>query len=882
MLPLEFLLAFPIGALFLLSEKERGAFVRLKWFVTAALLFSVLIEAAQFFTISGNANGISAIARTAGILAGYWMGRYLNEADRISLIVARGRPITSVLLPLYAALLCWTNGWRFQPPASIQIVAGKIMETSVVPFYYHYRTSETAALISLLSNIAMYLPVGVFVCLWHGGRLRPHQGITTYIAASMLATGVALGRLALSPAKFADFTNILIAGPSALAGLFLARLGIEWLSGKLNGGNDTEFRAPLRSEPKTPPRLVLAAASATVTAVIAMLHPFSSAVIPTLVVYVLLLAAIPGIWLLLIPAAVAVVDLGNRTGRLWLDELDLVVGATLTGLLLTRSAIPRLNLPIPHKFVVVLLLGSFLLSAYRAAVPVMLPEAIALSDYLSSWNWARNLRGFIFPLLLLPFLAAYVRHDDKYADALALGFLLAVFSVSLVVIRERYVFPGLFDFDSHFRIAGPFASMHIGGQHIDAFIALTLPLTLWSFFRPAAPALRAFSILVLTTGLYVVVVSFTRATYIAVIAEFIFIAAGLAWMNRPRPHVQVSIPRATGILAILLAATSLTWLGASDTYIGKRFSTTGSDAQTRMSHWNEATSRVSESWTTALIGAGLGTFPKEQWLRVEAEQKPARYLIDKRGETTELRIHGGVPVYLNQKVTLESPGEYTVSMRVKSKFSASSVSVSLCEKTGMYSYGCENRMLTIASKDGWQTIGTRLGTERIHTGLGDTPWHKRRPLFFAIHPAFDASFSVQSISLQNEAGAELLANGSFTEGLDYWSFTSDDHIFWHVKNLWIHLLIEQGWIGVVAFSLFLAMILLKLTREILTGSRTALLQLAAVGGFSIVAITGSLLDAPRIAMLFFLVGFWALCAPPKNPSKQGLASPPAPLENTQL
>jgi len=83
-----------------------------------------------------------------------------------------------------------------------------------------------------------------------------------------------------------------------------------------------------------------------------------------------------------------------------------------------------------------------------------------------------------------------------------------------------------------------------------------------------------------------------------------------------------------------------------------------------------------------------------------------------------------------------------------------------------------------------------------------------------------------------------------------WFFSTDSHLAWHVKNLFIHVLFEQGWIGLVAFILLLAAPGLTLLRR--AGDDAMVLTLLiSLTSFLVVGLVDSLIDEPRLDFLFF-------------------------------
>jgi O-antigen ligase len=132
---------------------------------------------------------------------------------------------------------------------------------------------------------------------------------------------------------------------------------------------------------------------------------------------------------------------------------------------------------------------------------------------------------------------------------------------------------------------------------------------------------------------------------------------------------------------------------------------------------------------------------------------------------------------------------------------------------------------------------------------------------------------IDEVQLQDDAGNQLIRNGDFSAASDYWFFKTHSHLPWHIKNLWVEVLFEQGWFGLISFVLLLAALLWHLARAVWRGDRLAGVLLASTSGFLTVGLFGSLFDAPRIATLFFLLVVIAGAAVGRTPS--GFRTPPA-------
>jgi hypothetical protein len=68
----------------------------------------------------------------------------------------------------------------------------------------------------------------------------------------------------------------------------------------------------------------------------------------------------------------------------------------------------------------------------------------------------------------------------------------------------------------------------------------------------------------------------------------------------------------------------------------------------------------------------------------------------------------------------------------------------------------------------------------------------------------DTLVEIDAIELSAD-GFNLLRNGSFKEGLDYWfSYNDYSHLPWHTGNTFLQVWFERGWLGLCLFAALLA------------------------------------------------------------------------------
>ena len=77
-------------------------------------------------------------------------------------------------------------------------------------------------------------------------------------------------------------------------------------------------------------------------------------------------------------------------------------------------------------------------------------------------------------------------------------------------------------------------------------------------------------------------------------------------------------------------------------------------------------------------------------------------------------------------------------------------------------------------------------------------WARFHPVQIPQHAISDGLDSRPHISSRVTIDPD---HGNFEQGLDYWFFYNDfAHLPWHIKNTWLHVWYELGWIGLILFA----------------------------------------------------------------------------------
>lgn len=204
-------------------------------------LLGVLLEFVQFFTASGVSQGLSVLMRSFGLGMGVFIGHILRQLGA-GFLARTIRQFTPWLLLPYLLALVALAGWFNAAWRPLTEFSAGLADVRVMPFYYHYYSTEPQAMASLLANMTMYLPLGL--AMWAGRTVRANTALRlgrsrninyrkgalrlTAAAAMGLALLVELGKV-LVPAKHPDFTNLLIAAVAAV----LTYAFMRWLEGAL-------------------------------------------------------------------------------------------------------------------------------------------------------------------------------------------------------------------------------------------------------------------------------------------------------------------------------------------------------------------------------------------------------------------------------------------------------------------------------------------------------------------------------------------------------------------------------------------------------------------------------------------------------------------------
>ncbi|MFZ4875807.1 hypothetical protein ACL9RI_12025 [Janthinobacterium sp. Mn2066] len=324
-----------------------------------------------------------------------------------------------------------------------------------------------------------------------------------------------------------------------------------------------------------------------------------------------------------------------------------------------------------------------------------------------------------------------------------------------------------------------------------------------------------------------------------------------------------------GAAAVLLA---LAIPVSASYYATERFATTAGDLQGRLRHWQGALDMMPADAASAAFGMGLGTFPATYYWHNRLGDVPAS--ISHMEQAGERYVRLASPGYgagygellrLLQRVSLRPDTAYLLALDVRRTGAMPVLQVRLCQRQLLYAQNCISAPLRLRPGDGlWQHYALPIAS----AWLGSGQWLLRLPVqleLAASGTAVSSVIDIDNLSLRAADGVEQIANGQFTQAGNDWFFSSDHHhLPWHIKNLALQLYIESGWCGVLSLLGLLMLASVRLLRQRSQGHANGyanVAALAAILAFLVVGLFDSLLDVPRITLLFYLLLLGALLQP---------------------
>lgn len=594
------------------------------------------------------------------------------------------------------------------------------------------------------------------------------------------------------------------------------------------------------------PKLMVSFACMATVAAILIRYPLTPwPLTALLIVYAAALCRWPVLFLVILPVVLPTLDLGMWTGWQSISEADLFVLTTL-GTLILRNPPSRSDV-IPPGWTGAIPVVVGIVGAIGVTIGLNAPlgdTGLSANPYLRADNALRLAKGTMEALILLPFLCQRQRLHADAATWLGCGVVAGLVAVTIIVVAERALFAGILDFGNPYRVAGPFSSMHVGGGHIGAYAALALPFAL---------ALPLLSLRWLPLGgiggvggTYTLIATFARTGYAAGLVGVLVTGLALArtvWRHGLLARMAVGIPFTLTVIAVAVAASS----GA----MRDRLALAAADMLTRESNWRAGWAVRDTGAAADLLGMGLGTYQRVMLSRATVD-RPSDFgtVSDSAGPFVWVRMES--PFYLGQKVVLPDAGAVHLTLKFRSESNNAALNWSLCDKVLLFSDNCQLGV-SAASPDGaWKAVAATITV----TDLGASVAHGllRRPVELSLFGStVNSRLALRDVSLTDDTGRQLLANGDFSHGMDRWLFTDDSHVSWRILNQYLMLLFESGVIGLTAYILCAGAAIAGGLRATFRGDPLGGAVAGSVTSFLVSGLFDNVLEAPRVATLYFLI-----------------------------
>lgn len=755
------------------------------------------------------------------------------------------------------------------------------------PFLRYYYTSEYSALTNLLGKLLSFSLLGSLVsgCLIFGESSwtkKPYQSCIwlTLVLSVSIGLIIEIAQIYLEP-FVGDLTDVGVYATGASAGAWLMVFLVKGLGENEDFSQEQSILHEQEDSPKILQRTLSPAPFATALGVgslgcggvVASVHPgwpwfqFFLFAFVSFVVY-----RMPNAFVFFFVLALVVADAYPVTGQLVVQEYDSLLLGAFAGFCFAHGRSRVIGFGMNSWATLkdglysdgLLFVGLSLLSLSAGISLIVgilrLPSAPwgdQLSVYFTQWNAIRVGKGIFWGLvfvtaMIMGRLQGLRSARTQWILPFLRGFSLAGFYVGGFVVLERVLFPGLLNWSDVYRATGPFFTMHIGDQHLDAFLVMSFPWV-WSNMmqRDCTGLERCLCAVVLTFLAYAAFSTMSRAT-LAVILLQIALLVTLTWLRSSWDSNRIRAGFLAGGLGLFLLIGI--WMAMQTQAIHGRFLSVAQDWNSRVKHWSMILSRGTSGIGGLSIGHGLGTLPSLvaaefgrpvpplSWRRVEEEDSM-------RGEIVFL---GQWPIYLERWVSKDKLEETLNELKLQVKQNntqgfrgkdAIQVQPILVEKSVLESYDGVRLPAAEVIKT-WTPLEWNQGLDlkAVATSKGDsvTNW---RPWTLGLFVAGDGGVVIRS--------DQVLGRSAVNSTSSYpWFFTCDDHMVWRAQNFLVHAYYEQGLAGVLSW---LTLILVCLWRGFRSNSILGSSQAVSIIGFVGVGFFGTLIDTPWITALLLCI-----------------------------
>jgi len=289
--------------------------------------------------------------------------------------------------------------------------------------------------------------------------------------------------------------------------------------------------------------------------------------------------------------------------------------------------------------------------------------------------------------------------------------------------------------------------------------------------------------------------------------------------------------------------------------ISKRFSESFTDAGTRFSHWTASYQLMNDGIISKFCGMGLGSFPRVNFEKVEESRQTGFYEYINEYGNGILRLYGGSDMEIGQRLLsskINPDSAHRIIVVARAQTLPKNISIRICSRNLMHAADCKYfSPKLVAQEYGWgfYAIPIEKGVLKPYS------WYSKWPKVLLVrNKTKNTVLDISEIRLENDKGQQLLENNAFEFGGQRWfSYNEFEHLPWHIKSMYLDLIFEQGYLGLVVFLLMVGAAFINLFKKLFKGEFYSLTWITAMSGFLIVGITGTLVDVPRIMFLFYML-----------------------------
>lgn len=486
------------------------------------------------------------------------------------------------------------------------------------------------------------------------------------------------------------------------------------------------------------------------------------------------------------------------------------------------------------------------------------------ADYTSAWNVLRVNKSLLWLLLLVPLLQRSMAVDPMRSVRYVVhGTLAGLTLVCLLLVWERALYVGLFNFTHPHRTTAWFWEMRVGGGAIDAYLALTAPLAFWAvWLAPWGWRWFAAALLAMLTA-YAVLTTYSRGLYLAVAASLVFMSV-LAWRLGIHPASGGrGRARALFVLLCALLVETVLVLGAGS-FMSARWSGTDGDAKQRLAHWNSGLSLLT-SPQDLWLGLGAGRLPNQYSTRVPGGELAGQaHWRREAANRAYVQLSGPISrndvaydFALTQRVPLISGGTYRVRLRHRVPV-PTPLLVSVCERHLIFDLNCQWRRVQLEPDQNRQSGLNQDWTEiELHGQVLAAPgglraW--RQGMLALTVPLAGHGVRLDAVELLDPRGQQVLRNTDFSSGLSHWMRAAQGHFLpWHMDNLYLEVLIERGIVGILILGGFALWAAQSLRRGLIRRRPLALALAGSLFAMGTLGLVISVTEVPRVAFILLLL-----------------------------